>query len=347
MAFCARVAGLANPRLFQPRQPMLSHYSACSIPVVGSAPLQRSGLLQQGFLRVDLHSAPSTALGRDALGPQWTCPTSCPVELEGLQAKDPPRAVSPLSGRHDGAGNLSRRTGATARRRVEVKVIAMKMSSGRLEGYVVPQAFQLAHRAAGNGVAIPLFEVMIAQVHIVLDPVNNAVADDGDAVGHRQGSPIGPDAAGQASVLGAQIGLGASGGFGRFHQGCFQPGIAFARRTALALFALCLLPGQTPAQGARCPAVGKAATAPPTSAAMTSAVRRPTPGMVSRAATVSAKGCSRRATSWSSRSIWASKPAMRSSWLVSMPRRWACRGVQGPWYRSDLDVAWMGLIADE
>ena len=257
MAFCARVAGLANPRLFQPRQPMLCHYSACSIPVVGSAPLQRSGLLQQGFLRVDLHSAPSTALGRNALGPQWTCPTSCPVELEGLQAKDPPRAVSPLSGRHDGVGNLSRRTGATARRRVEVKVIAMKMSSGRLEGYVVPQAFQLAHRAAGNGVAIPLFEVMIAQVHIVLAPVSNAVADDGDAVGHRQGSPIGPDAAGQASVLGAQIGLGASGGFGRFHQGCFQPGIAFARRTALALFALCLLPGQTPAQGARCPAVGK------------------------------------------------------------------------------------------
>ena len=25
----------------------------------------------------------------------------------------------------------------------------------------------------------------------------------------------------------------------------------------------------------------------------------------------------------------------------------ACRGVQGPWSLSDLDVAWMGLIADE
>ena len=47
----------------------------------------------------------------------------------------------------------------------------------------MPQAFQLAHRAAGNGVAIPLVEVMIAQVHIVLALVNNAVADDGDAVG--------------------------------------------------------------------------------------------------------------------------------------------------------------------
>ena len=82
---------------------------------------------------------------------------------------------------------------------------------------------------------------MIAQVHIVLAPVNNAVADDGDAVGHRQGSRIGPDAAGQASVLGAQIGLGASGGFGRFHQGCFQPRIVFARRTALALFATLLI----------------------------------------------------------------------------------------------------------
>ena len=123
VAFCATVAGLANPRLFQPRQRMLCHYSACSIPVVGSAPLQRSGLLQQGFLRVDLHSAPSTALGRNALGLQWTYPTSRSVELESLQSVGATGAISPLSGRHDGAGNLSRRTGATARSRVEVKVI--------------------------------------------------------------------------------------------------------------------------------------------------------------------------------------------------------------------------------
>ena len=35
---------------------------------------------------------------------------------------DTARAVSPLSRRHDGAGNLPRRTGATARGQVKVKV---------------------------------------------------------------------------------------------------------------------------------------------------------------------------------------------------------------------------------
>ena len=39
------VAGLADSQLDQPRQPMLYHHSACSILVVGSALLQRSGLL--------------------------------------------------------------------------------------------------------------------------------------------------------------------------------------------------------------------------------------------------------------------------------------------------------------
>ena len=67
------------------------------------------------------------ALGRDALGTQWTYPTYRPVELEGLQAVDPARAVSPLSRWHDGAGNLPRRTGATARGQVKVKVILGKV----------------------------------------------------------------------------------------------------------------------------------------------------------------------------------------------------------------------------
>ena len=110
---------------------------------------------------MDQHPPSLPALGRDALGAEWTYPTYCPVELESLQTVGATGAICPLSRRHDGVGNLLRRTGATARRQVKVKVIAMKMSSGRLEGYVVPQAFQLAHRAAGNGVAIPLFEVMI------------------------------------------------------------------------------------------------------------------------------------------------------------------------------------------
>ena len=121
------VTGLPYAQLDQSRQPMLCHYSSLSVLVVVGAPLQRSGLLQQGFLRMDLHPASFTALGRDALGPQWTMPTFGPVELEGLQLIDTTRAVSPFPGWHDGAGNLSGRTGATARGQVKVKVMLGKV----------------------------------------------------------------------------------------------------------------------------------------------------------------------------------------------------------------------------
>ena len=63
----------------------------------------------------------------DPLGAQWTCPTYRPVELEGLQAVSATGAICPLSRRHDGAGNLSRRAGATARGQVKVKVILGKV----------------------------------------------------------------------------------------------------------------------------------------------------------------------------------------------------------------------------
>ena len=104
----AEIAGLADAQLDQSGQPMLHHHAARSILVVGGALLQRPGLLQQGFLGMDQHPPSLPALGRDALGPQWTCPTFGPVELEGLQAVDQPRATRPLSRRHDGVGNLAR-----------------------------------------------------------------------------------------------------------------------------------------------------------------------------------------------------------------------------------------------
>ena len=75
---------------------------------------------KRGFLRMDLHPPSRPAFGRDALGPQWTYPTYRPTKLEGLQAVGATGVVSPLSRRQDGAGNLSRRTGATARSQVKV-----------------------------------------------------------------------------------------------------------------------------------------------------------------------------------------------------------------------------------
>ena len=76
---------------------------------------------------MDQHPPSLPALGCDALGPQWTCPAFGPVELEGLQAVYPPRGIRPLSRWHDGVGDLSRRTGATARGQVDDKVILGKV----------------------------------------------------------------------------------------------------------------------------------------------------------------------------------------------------------------------------
>ena len=78
--------------------------------------------LQQGFLMMDQHPSSLPAFGHDAPGPQWTYTTFGPVELEGLESMDTARAVSPLSRRHDGTGNLTRRTGGTARGQLKVKV---------------------------------------------------------------------------------------------------------------------------------------------------------------------------------------------------------------------------------
>ena len=99
---------MADAQLDQPRQPMLYHHSSRSILVLVGALLQRSGLLQQGFLGMDQHPPSLPAFGCDALGPQRTYPTYRRVELESLQAVGATRAVSPFSRWHDGVGNLSR-----------------------------------------------------------------------------------------------------------------------------------------------------------------------------------------------------------------------------------------------
>ena len=83
--------------------------------------------------------------------PQWTYPTYRPVELESLQSVDTTGAISPLSRRHDGVGNLPRRTGATARGQVKVKVIFGKV-------FPVGPARHFGHQPAsrvGEGLAGP------------------------------------------------------------------------------------------------------------------------------------------------------------------------------------------------
>ena len=98
------VAGLPDAQLDQPRQSVLHYHPSRSILVVVGALLQGPGLLQHAFLGMDQHPSTLPALGRDALGAQWTYPTYRPVELESLQSIDTTGAICPLSRWHDGAG---------------------------------------------------------------------------------------------------------------------------------------------------------------------------------------------------------------------------------------------------
>ena len=75
-----------------------------------------------------------------------------------------------------------------------------------------------------------------------------------------------------------------------------------------------------PAHDARCPAVGKTVMSSQTSAMSTSAVRRPTPGMVITSSTMSATGRSRTSIRWWVSRIADSRKSMWASiWAISTP----------------------------
>ena len=98
-------------------------------------------------------------------------------------------------------------------------VILMKIKGlGLLECDFVAQAFQLAHRSAGDGCFVPLLKILASQVHKGPPGLDDVMENYGDAVGHRHRRPLGPNAPGEAPVLGSQVGLGPSGGLGRLHQ---------------------------------------------------------------------------------------------------------------------------------
>src|SRR5712691_115658 len=73
------VAPLANAQLHQPCYAMLHHLASASSFIESWTGLQLARLLEQGFLRVELHRPP--ALTPRALGPQWARRT-------GLGGKD-------------------------------------------------------------------------------------------------------------------------------------------------------------------------------------------------------------------------------------------------------------------
>ena len=102
---------------------------------------------------------------------------------------------------------------------IPVTTILKIRGSGGLEGDLVAQTFQAAHRPASESCPVPLHKVVVPQVHEMLPVLDHAVDDFGDAVGHGHRRPLGPGAPGQPPVLAPQVGLGPSGGLGRLHQG--------------------------------------------------------------------------------------------------------------------------------
>ena len=92
---------------------------------------------------------------------------------------------------------------------------------------MVTEAFESMDCAAGNGSAIPLLEVAVAQVMTRLAALDDVIEHDGYGMGYGHSRPAGPDAPGQALVLGLQTGPGSGSGLGGFLQDGLQPIVAF------------------------------------------------------------------------------------------------------------------------
>lgn len=112
------VARLPDAQLPQAGRSMLRHHPASPVLVVAGALLQ-----SPGFLRMDQHLPALPAFDRDALGPQQARPAHCRLKPEGPQAMGRSGAVGPFPRRHDGACDLSRRTGTGTLGQVDGEVI--------------------------------------------------------------------------------------------------------------------------------------------------------------------------------------------------------------------------------
>ena len=121
------VAGLPDAQLLQAGQAMLGHHPPAPVLVLVGALLQRPSLLKQGFLGMDQHLPALPSFGRNALGPQRTRPAHRRLKPEGPQAMGRTGAIGPFPGWDDGAGDLSRRTGAGASHQVDDEVILVEV----------------------------------------------------------------------------------------------------------------------------------------------------------------------------------------------------------------------------
>ena len=107
----------------QPRQPVLHHHPALPVLAKGLTLLQGPGLLQQRFLRVQLHRSSRTRFCRHAPGPQRAYSADRSIEPEALQSMSSTGGTGPSPGRPYYPGSLPRRTGAGASFKVNPKVL--------------------------------------------------------------------------------------------------------------------------------------------------------------------------------------------------------------------------------
>src|ERR1043165_6397666 len=108
-------------------------------------------------------------------------------------------------------------------------------------------ALELAQRAAFDGVAVSLLEIVVAKVLISGVIAEQMVDDHQQGVSNRHHGPLATPPCGQAMEQRPQIArLGPRGGPGGLAQGTPQPGTALARSRRLALAATLAIAGAHP-----------------------------------------------------------------------------------------------------
>ena len=161
---------------------------------------------------------------------------------------------------------------------------------GRLQGIGIEAEFLQALDEPLDG-ALPGAWVDACRVAVLEHGAmaQDVIDGDGDLVGDRDEGTLGAAAGDEAAVLLAQEGgvFGARSGDGGLHQGGVRWILPFRTWVALDRLALRPLPGQVPDQAVNRVQVGKATTSGPTSARITMARVRSTPGMVHRRAMIS------------------------------------------------------------
>jgi transposase-like protein len=156
----------------------------------------------------------------------------------------------------------------------------LRGGSGRAERDRETETLQLGDKSASLSAGITARpEVVVAEVLVHL-PGGKQVPDQLDeAVGDGDGSLIGSAAPGDLPVLGSEAAaLCPDRGACALDQGAPEPLVAGGGADPAALAGRLELPGHTPAQEARSPAVGKRVISAPVSATMTSTLDRSRPG---------------------------------------------------------------------